>query len=461
MRLVYYKKHQVNTPKPEQQIDSIIKAVGLQKVIIEKITYSVTELKYEIYCQQDRRFCRCNRCDGPISAVHEWKDRTIYGPPVGAFIKTIVHLKQLRGRCHLCNDSIRSAKVDFVHPHFQNYTMALCEYAGRLMEEMTCESVARLLRLNPKTMWDLDQVRMRMMKPFLTLPEKIDLSHMSADEVHFRSIWEKNSVARPEIKFVTTLVCYKESKILSTAMGRDGFALKKCLNILSAAQRLSINFFAVDMHDPFIRVIKKFCPKAEICVDRFHLIQNVNDAFDTVRKSEFQLAKKANDEFQIKMLSPHRRFVLVKIEKNLEKKDLKMLDRLKELNKNILNGMILVEHFHVILDKKDVIEFRKSLTLWYRLVRESGLKAFRKLAATIRKYRLNIESYIKSKLTTAVSEGLNNKIKVLKRMGYGYTNEESFQLKILQRCGYLNSNYINTNGWFWQMPQNLVSKAPF
>ncbi len=86
--------------------------------------------------------------------MHEWKDRIIYGPPVGSFSKTIVHLKQLRGRCHLCDDGIRSAKIDFVHPHFQNYTMALCEYAGRLMEEMTCEAVARLLRLNPKTMWD-------------------------------------------------------------------------------------------------------------------------------------------------------------------------------------------------------------------------------------------------------------------------------------------------------------------
>ena len=123
--------------------------------------------------------------------------------------------------------------------------------------------------------------------------------------------------------------------------------------------------------------------------------------------------------------------------------------------------MILVEHFHAILDKKEVVEFRKSLTLWYRLVRESGLKPFRKLASTIRKYRLNIESYIRSKLTTAVSEGLNNKIKVLKRMGYGYTNEQSFQLKILQRCGFLNSKFINTTGWFWQIPENLALNTPF
>ncbi len=444
-----------------QQENSIIKALGLQNIILEKITYSETDLKLDLYCRQDKLHCTCYHCGGPIGAVHEWKDRIIRGPPVGAFYEVTIHLKQLRGRCYFCNDQIRSSKIDFVHPQFQNMTLALCEHAGRLMEEITCQAVARILRLNAKTMWDLDQYRMRMMKPLLTLPEKLDVSRMSADEVHFRSLREKNSIARPEIRFVTALVCYKDSKVLSTAMGRDGRALVTCLKVLSKPQRLAINFFAVDMHDPFIRVITRHCPNANICIDRFHLAKAVNDAFDTVRKSEFQLAKKANDEFQLKMLSPHRRFVLVKREKHLEAKDLRMLDRLKDINKNILNGMILVEHFHSILDKKDVDEFRKSLTLWYQLVRESGLKPFRKLAMTIRKYRLNIESYIRSKLTTAVSEGLNNKIKVLKRMGYGYTNEESFQLKILQRCGFLNSKFINTTNWFWELPRDLAQIPPF
>ncbi|MBK9323911.1 MAG: transposase [Bdellovibrionaceae bacterium] len=49
-------------------------------------------------------------------------------------------------------------------------------------------------------------------------------------------------------------------------------------------------------------------------------------------------------------------------------------------------------------------------------------------------------------------EGLNNKIKVLRRMGYGYTNEVSFMRKILQRCGYLNHLSINTDEFFFKWP---------
>ncbi len=441
--------------------DLIISAIGLQDVILEKFEENRNTLEVNIFVRQKKETCRCHHCDSPILYCHEWKERQIKGPPLGAFLFVTITLYQLRGVCHLCSDRVRSAKVPFTHPYFQNMTMALCELAGRLMEEMPCGAVARWLGLNSKTMWDLDQYRMKTMKPIMKLPEKIDLSKMSADEVHFRTMPKVDSITKPEIKFVTNLVCYKEGKVLSNAPGRDARSLVQCLKVLSAEQRAQIKSFAVDMHEPFMKAIRKLCPNAQICVDRFHLAERVNDAFDELRKAEFKKAKESEDEFSQKMLSPHRRFVLVEKEKKLKKGDLKMLDRLKEINKNILNGMILVEHFHRMLDKTDVIEFRKSLKLWYGLVRESGITAFRKLSKLIRKYRGYIEAYINSKLTTAKSEGLNNKIKVLRRSGYGYTNQESYLNKILQRCGYLNSRFISTNDWFWNTPGHLAQSTPF
>lgn len=429
--------------------DVIINALGLQQVAIEKIDKNEKELRLEVTVRQQKEHCRCRHCDSPLLYVHEWVKRKIKAPPWGAFLRVTVILYQLRGHCQLCMGRVTSARVPFVHPQFENMTFALCEYAGRLMEEMPCGAVARWLDLNSKTMWDLDQYRMKTMKPLMKLPERIDLSQMSADEVHFRTMAKVDSLTKPQIKFVTNLVCTKESKVLSNSPGRDAKSLMKCLKILSPEQLAKIKMFAIDMHEPFMLAIRVLCPNAQICVDRFHLAERVNQAFDELRRAEFKKADASNDEFQRKMLSPHRRFVLVEKEKKLKKSDLKMLDRLKEINKNILNGMILVEHFHRMLDKTDVIEFRKSLMLWYGLVRESGLAAFRKLTRLIIKYRSYIEAYISSKLTTAKSEGLNNKIKVLRRSGYGYANEQSYLNKILQRCGYLNSRYIDTTSWFW------------
>lgn len=433
-------------------LEIITEALGAQEVLIESHKVNRKDLRLEIFLRQRKESCRCHECGTLLRDTHQWRPRLIRAAPMGPFVEVIICLKQLRAVCDFCDGKVRSARVDFIHPQFQNMTLAMAEHAGRMMEEMTCAAVARLLRMKERTMWDLDQWRMNKMKAHLKIPEGIDLSHMSADEVHFRTLPKPDSLTRPEIQFATNLVCYKESKVLANAMGRDSKALRNCLKTLTEPQRLSIHFFAVDMHDPFISVISKMCPNTSIAVDRYHLAERINKCFDEVRREEFHKARQNKDHFQEGMLSPSRRFVLVEKEKKLSSGDLKMLERLKELNSNILNAMILVEHFHTLLDKKDVAEFRKGLTLWYGLVRESKLKAFRDFAKTLRKYRLNIESYVRSRLTTAVSEGLNNKIKVLKRMAYGYTNQESFLNKILQRCGYLNSRHINTNNWFWTLP---------
>jgi transposase len=125
---------------------------------------------------------------------------------------------------------------------------------------------------------------------------------------------------------------------------------------------------------------------------------------------------------------------------------------LRQLNQNIHSGMFLIEYFHRILDKKSVVQFCKGLKLWEELVSQSGLKPFERFLNTIKKYQERIEIYIRSRLTTAVSEGINNKIKVLKRTGYGYSNALSFCRKILQRCGYLNHLSIDTNQFFYKWP---------
>ena len=328
-------------------------------------------------------------------------------------------------------------------------TCGFAEVAGRMMEETTCRAVSRLLDTSPRKMWELDEYRMQKMLQHLKLPENVDLSHLSADEVHFLTVRrERKSIfsKRWEPQFITNLVSYVDSKVLFNAMGRGKGALEDCFKALSPGQRLAVETIAVDMHQPFISAIHDQLPNAKICVDRFHLTQSLNRCFDHVRRSEL---KNANDHFVQGMLAPSRRFVLVERDKKLSKGDERLIDKLRRLNTNIHNAMLLTEYFHSMLEHKNIAPFRKSLTEWYKLVRESGLKPFRALSKLIRKYRPNIEAYILHRLTTAVSEGINNKIKTLKRVAYNYTNETSFRLKILQRCGYLNSSWIKTDHWLY------------
>lgn len=433
----------------------IIAFLGIQDVLIEDVKRYRKSLRIEIKVRQKRSECFCSQCGLQFGTVKEWALRELKAPPLGIYQDVTLKFMQMRGFCEDCNRTC-VARVDWIHPKFESMTCGFAEVAGRLMEEITCEAVGRILGADSKMMWALDQHRMGVMLQFLKLPDDLDVSYLAADEVHFRTVAIRNRGGlfakrwRPE--FVTNLVAPLAGKVLFNAMGRDSVALETALSVLSDGQKLSVENFAVDMHEPFISVIKTECPNAEICVDRFHLVQKVNEAFDKVRRSEFKKAKETKDGFSKNMLEPHRRFILVARDKDLSKSEQKLLDKLRRVNQPIHTAMLLVEYFHKALDKTATPSFRQTLLTWYLLVRESKLEPFLKLAKTIRRYRRNIEAYIKSRLTTAVAEGLNNKIKVLKRMGYGYSNPTSFCRKILQRCGYLNHLSIKTDDFFFKWP---------
>jgi transposase len=435
----------------------IIEALGLQDLTINSIKLNSENLSAEITAQMVFEKARCGHCEDFLLEVHQWQDRDIRLPAWGNYSHVTLKLRYPRGLCRSCF-KIRTARIPFLHPQFTSLSCGLAEQAGRMMEEYTCAGVARLLRLDEKTLWRLDQWRMKKMHEELDLTEHLsdmNLSKMSADEVHFRTIDEPRRdhpfAPRWSVQFITNLVCTKEAKVIANAAGRDAQALATCLKVLSKPQRLGVEFFAIDMNPGYFRAVSKLCPNTEIAVDRFHLVQQLNEYFDKVRKDELHKAKKNKKEFEEIMLSPSRRFMFLERNAVLSIEESNMLGKLKVLNTNISNAMIIVDYFHKVLEEKGVHGFRSKLATWYGMVRSSKLIPLRKFALLVRKYRMNIEAYIRSNLTTAISEGLNNKIRVLKAMAYGYTNERSFMLKILQRCGLLNSSYIDTRKWYWRV----------
>ena len=436
----------------------LIESLAMQDVKIEKYKTCRKTRKLEIWVRQNRENACCYHCAGPLYGVHSWREKVLKGPPLGAFNDVKIYFSQLQAACDLCQ-RVRFAWTPYIHPSFRNMTTAFAEVAGQMMEEMTCEAVSRLIVCNSKQLWKLDQWRMQKMKEsedYKKLLEVANVSLMSADEVHMRTIQSKNKqyIKKQDWakKFITNLVCYNHSKVIANAAGRKAKSLKKCLLELTDEQRLAVQFLAVDMHDGFISSAKELCPHAKIAVDRFHLAQKLNEKFDEVRKEELAKVKgcKEKHEFLEEMLSGSKRFILVERDKDkLPQSDHDDLAKLKMLNENINTAMILVEYFHRLLDRKTVKTFKTGLDKWFGLVKVSGLNPLKAFAKLVKKYLKEIETYVSSHLTTAVSEGLNNKIKVLKRMGYGYMNQKSFMNKILQRCGFLNSTHLDTTDWIW------------
>lgn len=427
----------------------ISRFLAIKDIKIKNMEINDSEFRITINARSTASEKTCCKCESALKGVHSWQERTVRAAPLGIYQNVVINLEYPRGFCGSCN-CVRTSRIKWINKRCPSLSCGYSEVAGRWMEETTCEAVGRIFEHNSKSLWRLDQWRMRQMLFELKVPENVDCQYLSADEVHCRnvkldrkSIWSKKT----EQVYITNLVSYKDRKVLWNAPGRDKASLDECLNKLSTEQKESCEYFCTDIHKPFMASVSSNLPNAKLAIDRFHLAQLLTDGMDALRKTEFDKQDKGTPMRH--MLQPTRRFILVAKPKDRSAAEQKWLEKLRSLNENIHTGMLLVEYFYLALGCTEVREFRKNLLSWYQLVRSSRLRQFAKVAQTIRRYRREIENYIESRLTTAVSEGINNKIKVLKRVAYTYKNPKSFQLKILQRCGYLNHYDMNTDGLFY------------
>ncbi|PIE80528.1 MAG: ISL3 family transposase, partial [Candidatus Delongbacteria bacterium] len=110
---------------------------------------------------------------------------------------------------------------------------------------------------------------------------------------------------------------------------------------------------------------------------------------------------------------------------------------LTKINENINKAMILKEEFRMFYEAKNQEEANKILSNWIEECNESKLKPFIKLARRLNRWKDGLLEYFKNKISNGISEGINNKIKVIKRRSYGFYDMNYFFLKILMATGFL------------------------
>ncbi|MBP8985660.1 MAG: transposase [Syntrophobacterales bacterium] len=115
-----------------------------------------------------------------------------------------------------------------------------------------------------------------------------------------------------------------------------------------------------------------------------------------------------------------------------------ILNRLSILNERLYHAMLLKEQFLTVYKAKDQKTARMNLKEWIIAALKSKIPAFVELANKFFRKRHFILNYFVCNITTAISEGMNNKIKRLSRMAYGFRDVHYFLLKIHQHCGLLN-----------------------
>ena len=318
----------------------------------------------------------------------------------------------------LCKCGYRGIELlDFVDK-YSFYTKRFEEYVALLCQKMTNKNVAEICHIDWKTVKAIDKKSLSKQKVTL---DGISPSGIGVDEVAY----EKGQ------KYLTIVRELERNRVIWIGVGRKKEVLDQFFTELGPVKSANITEAVMDMWDSYIASIKEHCHNAAIVFDKFHVSKKVNEALDSVRKTEFQ---KADDEERKVMKK--KRFVILKRQKTLTSDEAEALDALKQKNDRLYCAYLLKEQVLDIFDEQDRDTAVKRFETWFANIAQSGLTQFDRVVKTIRTYFYGIENYFTHRITNGGAEGINNKINVIKRMAYGYRDLEYFKLKILQSCGW-------------------------
>lgn len=397
----------------------------------------LTEGRIEVWLEgQATEAPRCFRCGTPLQARRGKHRLKLEGMPVMG-LKLYVHLWRRKGRCPKCGKA-RSEAIEFVARETPHLTQEYAWWIGRICEIAPVSRVAELVGQNGLTTWRLDYARMRRMLQHYRIPEA---RRISVDEVYARKKPRYQGESRNR-RFFTVITDLDTHRVVWVAEGRDKESLDEYFRIIGERACSRIRVVAMDQHDAYKASAQEHCSGAAVVWDRFHIMQGFEEAVNEQRK---HLHGRMHKGSEVQRLTRGRfRYVFLKKASRRSTKEQQHIDDVLKLNDKFAKLELVKERMLTFFEQPNLRAARKVFNQIGDWAMQAGLSHIVRWHNRLEDGWETLKTYFKHRVTSALSEGTNNVIKMLKRRAFGYRNMSYFKLKIMQVCGYLNSRFIPT-----------------
>ena len=247
----------------------------------------------------------------------------------------------------------------------------------------------------------------------------------------YLSIDEKSFAKRHKYE---TLVCdLKNGTVEYVIDERSQESLEEYYRLFTEEECRSVKAVAMDMWDPYVAATRAWLPQADIVFDRFHVVRQVTQAVDKVRRQEHKLLQEQGDGTLNKT-----RYLWLANEENIPDWRREEFAELRQINLKTSRAWALKESLRPFWDYKYPKWAEGYFDRWYYWATHSRLSPLVKAAKTLKSHLPNILTFFKHRITHAVAEGLNSKIQMVKQMACGFRNREHYKKAIYFHCGGLD-----------------------
>lgn len=381
------------------------------RIIAQSVFLRATQAWIEVV--PDQRFHPiCHRCGQRCGQIHSWAQRTVRDLNL-ASARVWLNCRYRKIFCLHCQ-RILIEDLELFHPYFR-VTQRLAQYIHELCKVMTVQEVARHLGLAWKTVKTIDKL---FLERQYGQPNFEGLKILAIDEI---------SIRRGH-RYLTIVLDYLTGRVVWIGQHRKARTLSRFFNQMTPEQRKTLEAIVMDMWDPYIKAVQKKVPHVKIVFDLFHVVAQFSRVIDQVRNSEYRKASQENKE-----VFKGAKYLLLKNRSNVRrKKERQQLKELLQLNEVINTVMILKDQLKHIWSYRSRTWANKALDEWCSLARALRQRAITKFAKMLDRYRYGILNHCDYPIHTGILEGVNNKIKVIKRKAYGFHDLRYFSLKITQ-----------------------------
>jgi transposase len=372
--------------------------------------------------EQSKKESICGRCGSRSTKLHQNHRQIIKDLPWGEKA-VFLEINRRQFKCEKCHRPF-SEEMEFVKER-RTCTKRLAE---KILVEVLENDISSTARKGIVTTEEIERILKDAAANLLKI-KPIGLKRLGIDEI---------ALVKGHGNYCAVLVDIDRAKLLMILEGRTKEEIKKVLLGWGLEVLEGIEEVSIDLWQGYKSLVKEIMPKAQVIADRFHVMIQVNKELDMERKKEKRMVeqkiKQAKTEAEksecIGTLAgiTGSKYALLKNEKDLNQEQKDKLTEVKSVSQNLKIMYQLKEKFREIFEKTQqwsdgLLELGEWLS--------KAQKYFVNSKSTIIRWLDEILAYFDNRTTSGVVEGINNKLKLIKRNAYGFTNFENFRTRCL------------------------------
>lgn len=358
---------------------------------------------------------KCRKCRRWLTHYHG-TDRPIelrHLPILGR--KTIIRVCPVRYRCGTCH---RRPTTTQRLPWYQlrgGHTEAYDAYLVRQLINATVEDVSRREAIGYKAV--MGAIR-RHVATDVNWDEIDEIEVLGVDEISLKK-------GHNDFVAIVTGRWHGRTHVLAVLKDRTKASVKAFFQQIPLRLHAQLVSVCTDLYEGFIKAAVEVFGTGKVVADRFHVAKLYRKVLEQARKREMRRLKETlpEDEYQ------HLNGVMWALRKTPQALSPKDYRALHEVFRHAPALRIIYDQCQELTDIFDnaglsVTEGRQELTTWMEQVKQTGERAWTKFLNTLTTHWEEITNYFANRHNSGFVEGLNNKIKVMKRRCYGILNPQ-------------------------------------